>query len=242
LQGSRKADARPCLPFISIVTDEAACAEFLAVAVALLTTLEHEPAKLARRLCDLERVALYFVLQSRAVIVTKRHARARAMLDSMRDESETPDAYSLSADEKRSCIERLNGSFESTKEVRAAKAVLLKLNAHALWSASESTVEAQWELEHVMPKKLTAKWKEDWPDLKKCEEWQHVLGNFAIVNATMNKKMGNQGFALKQEKFLESAFPLTQKIGREHTKWGEEDVRENQERLVALAIEVFRLE
>ena len=106
------------------------------MAVALLTTLEREPEKLARRLCGLERVALYFVLQSRAVVVSKRHARARAMLDSMRDDSEAPDAYSLSAGERLSCIERLKGSFEGVKGVRAAKAILLKLNAHELWSAS----------------------------------------------------------------------------------------------------------
>lgn len=209
--------------------------------VTLMVELDGKPEKLARRLLALERVALHFSLLSVADKPVKRHARSRAMLESMHDEAETPQAYQLSADERVACAEGLDAPFASAKRVKAVTAILLKLNAHELWENSESFVESVVSLEHVMPQTLdTTSWAEDWPDHAKSDKWLHMLGNFAVVNVKMNSKIKNGGFASKRDEFRKSPFPLTRKIA-DNVAWKEHDVIEAHNRLLALVKGVFDL-
>jgi hypothetical protein len=239
-QGHKDAAKRPHLPFIEMATAQPACAEFRTVCIKLMVELADQPEKLERRLLALERVALYFLLLSQADKPVKRHARAQSMLASMHDEAEVPNAYKLSAEERASCAEGLNVPFDGTKRVSAAKAILGKLNAHELWKGSETaSVEAQVNLEHVMPQKpAKTSWTEDWPDPEKAGESLHMLGNLAIVNVKMNSKMGNGGFADKKEEFRKSPFPLTREIAGYHC-WKEADLKKAHRRVLALANSVF---
>ncbi|KAJ1495599.1 hypothetical protein T484DRAFT_1762049 [Baffinella frigidus] len=191
--------------------------------------LEH----LARMLMALEPVALYFVLQSKAVRLEQRHARAQAMLASFgiwqnKDagimSSTIPDAYMLTAAERRSCVERLNVPFVGTRRVRIATAVLLKLNALENWESSQGVVESVVSLEHVMPQTMAAtSWEADWPNAEKLEESLHLLGNLGVVNTRMNSKMGDSGFAIKKVEFAKSPYALTREIAR-YASWREQEV------------------
>eukprot|EP00961_Rhodomonas_salina_P090220 1213554-Rhodomonas_salina.1 len=74
------------------------------------------------------------------------------MIDSMHEEN--PAAYTLNAEERRACLEGLEGTFEGIKGGRVARAVLLKLNQYRAWEDCEGQTEAHVSLEHVMPQTL----------------------------------------------------------------------------------------
>ncbi|KAJ1480276.1 hypothetical protein T484DRAFT_1811291 [Baffinella frigidus] len=113
-------------PFLESVTSQAGCRELRAVLIKLMEELGDQPEKLSQRLLALERIALSFVFKT--VPQAERRNRVRVMLHSMHRDADIPQAFRLTAGEKRACMEGLNAPFVGPKLKSVATAILLKLN------------------------------------------------------------------------------------------------------------------
>jgi hypothetical protein len=60
------------------------------------------------------------------------------------------------------------------------------------------------------------------------------LGNQALLDGSVNSKLGNLGFVAKQKYLSDSPFRLTSSVGKA-VDWGENEIENRQERLAELA-------
>lgn len=70
---------------------------------------------------------------------------------------------------------------------------------------------------------------------------QRRLGNYALLEATTNSKLGNQGFSKKKPAYKESQFTLTAEISV-NSDWGEAEVDDRQKRLALLALKAWPMQ
>lgn len=93
-------------------------------------------------------------------------------------------------------------------------------------------------LEHILPKNPTAV---DWQQFtsEEIQAYQFWLGNQALLKKSHNRQMGNRPFAEKKPILMASDLLLTKEIG-ETDDWTPETIRERQEELATLAVQVWR--
>jgi hypothetical protein len=93
-------------------------------------------------------------------------------------------------------------------------------------------------LEHVLPENPGTLW----PDISKDDALAYYkrIGNLAILQASKNSKMGNQGFSHKKPVLAASAYYWTSEIGKA-TMWGPQEIEERQKQLARAAVETWPL-
>ncbi len=64
------------------------------------------------------------------------------------------------------------------------------------------------------------------------------LGNMTLLEAALNREVGNQPYVRKQEKYQESKYSLTQDIQGED--WTPDAIANRQQHLGRLAVQVWR--
>lgn len=93
---------------------------------------------------------------------------------------------------------------------------------------------AQAQIEHVLPQTLSDEWADALGDEAERVhgEWLHRPGNLTL--SAYNQEMGNQPFAVKRARFLQSNVVLTRELGA-YAQWGEAQILERGERLAGEA-------
>ncbi|CAM4431487.1 Uncharacterized conserved protein, contains ParB-like and HNH nuclease domains [Pedobacter westerhofensis] len=92
-------------------------------------------------------------------------------------------------------------------------------------------------LEHVLPKNLSAEWKID-PDIHRA--YLKRLGNLALMSSKLNSDIGNASFIEKKEFYLTSSFSLTRSIASSDD-WGIKEINERQEVMANLALKAWKI-
>ena len=96
----------------------------------------------------------------------------------------------------------------------------------------------QAQVEHVMPQTLSDDWVEDLGDEPERvhAEWLHSPGNLTL--SAYNQEVGNQPFAKKRRRFVDSNVGLTREVG-ESTQWTELEIQERGERMAREAASLW---
>lgn len=92
-------------------------------------------------------------------------------------------------------------------------------------------------LEHVLPKTLTADWSFNHDQHR---AYVKRLGNLAIMSSQMNSDIGNSNFGIKKPFYEQSDFVLTKSIS-EKQHWTETEINERQERMADLAVQTWKI-
>lgn len=91
-------------------------------------------------------------------------------------------------------------------------------------------------IEHIMPKNLTPAWK---TDKAIHEKYLWRLGNMALLDETLNKKISNQPFEEKKKRYHESQiFPNTELT--KYAKWTAKEIEDRQKYLADLALQIWK--
>ncbi|WP_296902771.1 DUF262 domain-containing protein, partial [uncultured Megasphaera sp.] len=91
-------------------------------------------------------------------------------------------------------------------------------------------------IEHIMPKTLTPAWK---TDKAIHEKYLWRLGNMALLDETLNKKISNQPFEEKKKRYHESQiFPNTELT--KYAKWTAKEIEDRQKYLADLALQIWK--
>jgi len=91
-------------------------------------------------------------------------------------------------------------------------------------------------LEHVLPENPGENWKEVHPDI--AAAFSRRIGNQVLLSAKKNSELGNQSFAAKREVLAASEFLLTKEVGNT-AAWGPTEIDQRQEKLAAMAVDVW---
>ncbi len=128
------------------------------------------------------------------------------------------------------------------KNANLARYILAELNDHLNRTPSVVTQHdpAVTDLEHILP----IKFSEFWDEMEKAfpggpERYRHRLGNMTLINANLNKDIGNAGFEIKKRAYAEDCLEITCDILEEKI-WGAEQIDRRQKWMADLAVKVWR--
>ena len=108
-----------------------------------------------------------------------------------------------------------------------------KNDPHAEWQPSE---EKRINLEHVLPENPSSEWsiKSDVVELLVDR-----LGNLALLNKRVNKKIANRSITVKAPQY-DSSYAFTKEL-KTCTTWGQKEIDERQKRMAQLAVTTWPL-
>ncbi len=101
------------------------------------------------------------------------------------------------------------------------------------------TDNSAYSLEHVLPENPTDGWEHI--DDEQIDEWVYRLGNLTLLEATLNRAVGNKPFSEKRSVYAQSQFQITREITEQNEEWTVERLAERQRRMARLATGIWRL-
>jgi hypothetical protein len=90
-------------------------------------------------------------------------------------------------------------------------------------------------LEHILPQKPAPEWKIPYD---KVQELYNRLGNQALLEGSVNSKIGNVGFEQKRAALSASPFSLTNTLSKA-PDWGDKEISERQAVLASYAVKAW---
>lgn len=91
-------------------------------------------------------------------------------------------------------------------------------------------------IEHIMPKTLSKAWKID-KNIHEKYLWR--LGNLALLDENLNKKISNQSFEEKKKRYKDSIIYPNQELTT-YTQWTALEIEDRQKKLAKLALEIWK--
>ena len=92
--------------------------------------------------------------------------------------------------------------------------------------------------EHILPENPGKKWGKIDPEVAKA--YYKRIGNLALLAASVNTSIGNNGFADKKPFLKQSDFRLTKAVANSQ-EWGVAEIEARQKKLAALAVKTWPL-
>lgn len=128
----------------------------------------------------------------------------------------------------------------STQKVQ--RYILERINEHLGTKETVSNNPKAVHVEHIMPRKLNAAWKNKLNDVDNLhEEYVNRIGNVTLLSNRLNQSASNKSFKEKKEKYYSaSEFYITKKL-MEYEEWNFNTIDERQKKLAEIAVEVWRI-
>lgn len=112
--------------------------------------------------------------------------------------------------------------------------ILCKLEADA---SNIEVNEDSFSIEHILPESPTDDWRPNFTDAQ-IEEMVYRLGNLTPLEPHFNREVGNKTYPIKQEKYQQSVYTLTQRIVAE--EWTPNTLATRQRNLAQRAVHIWR--
>jgi hypothetical protein len=120
---------------------------------------------------------------------------------------------------------------------RIARYILFTLEKHKTGLSFDQD-DPKYTLEHILPENPGEDWA--WSDRNR-DQGTYRLGNFTLLEASINRNLGNQGFVAKKTGYSQSGFSLTQAIAEHNAEWSYERLAERQRQMAKLAQAIWHL-
>lgn len=122
---------------------------------------------------------------------------------------------------------------------KLTKYLLARLEEHLSGRACNPDTDPS-TIEHILPENPT----ETWRDTFSPEKWENEiyrLGNLTLLEASINRTIGNKSYATKRDAYVQSMYLLTQKIPEiAPEQWTPELINARQEKLSKIATQVWK--
>lgn len=96
-----------------------------------------------------------------------------------------------------------------------------------------------YNLEHILPENPSETW--NYMDENQQERCIYRLGNMTPMETGANRDLGNAGYDLKREVYLNSQFQITRSVAERYEDWNEGKIEDRQKRLAELAATVWKI-
>lgn len=126
----------------------------------------------------------------------------------------------------------------AARNKNVARYILFQMERH-LTRREHDPESAQITLEHVLPENPGTAWSQ-FSD-QDVEDMLYRLGNFTLMQATANRKIGNASFDAKKAGFAASEFEITKKIATDNSEWSVDRIAERQRWMSHQATAIWRV-
>lgn len=98
----------------------------------------------------------------------------------------------------------------------------------------------KYNLEHILPEHPT---NEAWPDYNENTEQDfiHRLGNITLIEAALNRDIGNSAYAVKKKSYAKSVFAHTRKVAEDYDAWNGDKIVARQNWLSKQIVALWRI-
>ena len=98
---------------------------------------------------------------------------------------------------------------------------------------------ATYSVEHILPENPS----EDWNHIEESgqDRLLYRLGNMTLLEAKLNRDLGNSGYAAKRAAYKNSDFTITTTVAEHYDEWNERATEARQKRLAAIAAGVWKI-
>jgi len=121
---------------------------------------------------------------------------------------------------------------------RVVRFILCALERHLSGQDHDFTSDS-FTIEHVFPQNPQAGWDAFSDD--EGDALTYRLGNMTLLQAGVNKDIGNAPYAVKRALLEKSVFAITRKLGSENAEWTPERVAAHQNWMAAQATAIWRI-
>jgi len=210
---------------------------WIPAAVAYLADHRGAPSRALRFFKGLEALALASFLN--ALRADRKEGRFARLLKVLNDDGKLfgPLHLALSPKEQEELIGRINK--QHGRENGQRRVVVLWVNA-ALPDGEVLSLEDDASVEHVLPMSPNAEWIARFPTKEMRRELSNLLGNFVLITAEKNNRIGNAGFDDKRREYFAAdgapIYALTRDIGAVG-EWTPDVIRARHERLVHVLVQ-----
>lgn len=205
---------------------------WLPAAVAYLADHRGTTARTLKFFKGLEALALASFLN--ALRADRKEGRFARLLKVLGDDAKLfgPSHLALSPTEHDALLSRINK--QHGRENGQRRVVVLWVNA-ALPDGEVLSLDDDASVEHVLPTSPNAEWLKRFPSKEVRRELCNLLGNFVLITAAKNNRIGNRAFSEKTREYFaqdgDPIYALTRDIARVDD-WTADVIRARHERLV----------
>lgn len=125
-----------------------------------------------------------------------------------------------------------------SRNAKIVRYVLCKLERHAGGIDFDANSPV-YTIEHILPQSPDRGW-DAFAD-RDLEGLTYRLANMVMLEASINRDLGNQSFDLKRQAFAASSLKLTRDVATDHAEWTPERLQERQKAMAKMATSVWRL-
>lgn len=98
---------------------------------------------------------------------------------------------------------------------------------------------AKYSLEHILPQNPESGWPQF--NHEETQDWLNRIGNCAILETSLNRDLGNCGFAGKKAVFAKSDIVTTRMIAEDNLDWDTGRIALRQKQMAKRACSVWRI-
>lgn len=126
----------------------------------------------------------------------------------------------------------------STRNKKIARYILFAME-HQLSGPDLDAESATYSLEHILPENPSAEWSHI--EEAQQERLTYRLGNMALLEAKLNRKLGNTGYSAKRKIYSQSDLQTTKAIAKHYDDWTDRTVEARQQCLAEVATAIWRI-
>jgi len=93
-------------------------------------------------------------------------------------------------------------------------------------------------IEHILPENPNDEW-DNYFSLEDMDKYIYRLGNYVLLESSINKKIGNNFYLDKEKEYKKSTFKITSELNNE--KWTKEEIKELQQKYAKVASSIWRI-
>ena len=93
---------------------------------------------------------------------------------------------------------------------KLAKYILARIEEHLSERACNPDTDPG-TIEHIVPENAPETWSEEFP-AENLDRWVHRLGNLTLLEAPLNREIGNEHYPVKRNAYASSAYRITSRI------------------------------
>lgn len=97
-----------------------------------------------------------------------------------------------------------------------------------------------YNLEHILPEHPSDDWSHI--DDQTHERFVYRIGNMTLLEASLNRDIGNNGYDQKKEVYKKSVFRITKNIPEHYDEWNEDKIISRQKQMANIANGIWKIE
>jgi len=93
-------------------------------------------------------------------------------------------------------------------------------------------------IEHILPENPNESWDESF-SLEDMDKYVYRLGNYLLLESSINKEIGNNSYSEKEKEYNKSTFKIASECNNE--KWSKEEIKKLQQKYAKVASSIWRI-